>query len=278
MNKFPCSTRAAEQRRCGELESYVVYFSCWLVISGRAPGHGPEGSGNCSSCYEAQANLKVNLVKLKVKSQAHRGGGTETQGRSRRIEERIAPRSALGCRCAGLGAPFASIFYARAGAPFARGGGPAGPGRPQSLGNLRQVSLLARRDVGGDGGRRGDRGSRGFDQRKQREGSVHQLQQATGRWPSGGLIEQAGCAWRQECEELTNHIQIGIPTAGRTETRKSANQQRRVPISNRRTGLELLCEWDVSWKESRYEMRQEVTGASVTEVLLLPAMSRNERA
>ena len=59
---------------------------------------------------------------------------------------------------------------------------------------------------------------------------------------------------------------------------KSANQQRRVPISNRRAGLEVLGERDVSWKESRHEARQEVTGASVIEVLLLPEMSRDERA
>ena len=31
------------------LERFVVYCSCWLIISGRAPGRGPEGTGNCSS-------------------------------------------------------------------------------------------------------------------------------------------------------------------------------------------------------------------------------------
>ena len=35
--------------------------------------------------------------------------------------------------------------------------------------------------------------------------------------------------------------------------------------------------WDVSWKESRHEVRQEVTGASEIEVLL-PELSRDERA
>ena len=52
------------------------------------------------------------------------------------------------------------------------------------------------------------------------------LQQATGRM---AVIEQAGVAGRaqrQESEELTNHMQIGVPTAGRMVTGKSANQQR----------------------------------------------------
>ena len=74
---------------------------------------------------------------------------------------------------------------------------------------------------------------------------------------------RAGCALRQESEELTNHMQISgcVPTAGRMLTGKSANQQRRVPISNRLAGLEVLGERDVSWKESRHEARQEVSGA-----------------
>ena len=55
------------------------------------------------------------------------------------------------------------------------------------------------------------------------EVAVHQLQQATGRM---AVIEQAGRARRQESEELTNHMQIGVPTAGRMVTGKSANQQR----------------------------------------------------
>ena len=139
----------------------------------------------------------------------------------------------------------------------------------------RESRREARRDVDGNGRRRGDRGSRGVEWHKQHEGSVHQLQQATGRMV---VIEQAGRARRQESEELTNHMQIGVPTAGRMLTGESANQQRRVPISNRRAGLEVLGERDVSWKESRHEARQEVTGASVIEVLLLLEMSRDERA
>ena len=46
------------------------------------------------------------------------------------------------------------------------------------------------------------------------------LQQATGRM---AVIEQAGVAGRaqrQESEELTNHMQIGVPTAGRMVTGK----------------------------------------------------------
>ena len=66
--------------------------------------------------------------------------------------------------------------------------------------------------------------------------------------------------------------------AGMMLTGQSTNQQRRVPISNQRAGLEVLVERDVLWKESRHEARQEVTGASVIEVLLLPEMSRDERA
>ena len=83
---------------------------------------------------------------------------------------------------------------------------------------------------------------------------------------------------RQESEELTNHMQTGVPTAGMMLTGESANQQRRVPISNRRAGLEVLGERDVLWKESRHEARQEFSGASVIEVLLLPELSRDERA
>ena len=73
-------------------------------------------------------------------------------------------------------------------------------------------------------------------------------------------------------------MQIGVPTARRMLSGKSANQQRRVPISNRRAELEVFGEWEVSWKESRHKARQEVTGASVIEVLLLPELSRDERA
>ena len=80
--------------------------------------------------------------------------------------------------------------------------------------------------------------------------------------------EQAARARRKESdsEELTNHMQMGPPAAARMSG-KSANQQRRVPISNQRAGLEVLGERDVSWKESRHEARQEVTGASVVEFL-----------
>ena len=51
-------------------------------------------------------------------------------------------------------------------------------------------SLEARRDVS-----RGDSGSRGVDWQEQREGSVHQFQQATGRM---AVIEQAGRSRRQD--------------------------------------------------------------------------------
>ena len=66
----------------------------------------------------------------------------------------------------------------------------------------RESRREARRDVGGDGRRRGDSGSRGVDWHKQREGSVHQLQQATGRM---AVIELAGRARRtvQSCMRLS---------------------------------------------------------------------------
>ena len=41
------------------LERFVVYCSSELIISGRAPGHGPEGTGNCSSCYGARRPVRV---------------------------------------------------------------------------------------------------------------------------------------------------------------------------------------------------------------------------
>ena len=87
---------------------------------------------------------------------------------------------------------------------------------------------------------------------------------------------RAECARGQESEKLTNHMQIGVPTAGRMLTGESANQQRREPISNRRAGLEVLGERDVSWKEARHEARQEFSGASVIEVLLLPELSERK--
>ena len=52
------------------------------------------------------------------------------------------------------------------------------PGR-----RLEWTGRSAGRQEGG-GGRRGDSGSRGIEWRKRREGSVHQLQQATGHWRS----------------------------------------------------------------------------------------------
>ena len=73
-------------------------------------------------------------------------------------------------------------------------------------------------------------------------------------------------------------MQIGVPTAGMMLIGESANQQRRVPISNLRAGLEVLGERDVLWKESRHEARQEFSGATVIEVLLLPELSRDEQA
>ena len=59
------------------------------------------------------------------------------------------------------------------------------------------------------------------------------------------------------------------------ESRQISNE---VPISNWRAGLEVLGEQDVLWTESRHKARQEVTGASVIKVLLLPEMSRDELA
>ena len=103
---------------------------------------------------------------------------------------------------------------------------------------------------------------------------------AAGNW-SLAVIEQGLTCWAavgaKNLKNFTNHMQIGVPTADRMLTRESANQQRRVPISNRRAGLEVLGERDVSWKESRHEARQEFSGASVIEVLLLPELSRDER-
>ena len=56
-------------------------------------------------------------------------------------------------------------------------------------------------------------------------------------------------------------------------TRKSANLQLQLPISNPRAVPGVLGEPGVSWKESRRGARQEVTGASV-----IDGMSGSERA
>ena len=50
-------------------------------------------------------------------------------------------------------------------------------------------------------------------------------------------------------------MQIGVPTARRMLSGKSANQQRRVPISNRRDVLEVLGELDVSDRKNRATKR-----------------------
>ena len=61
MNTYPCSTRAAVRRRCRKLRPSLHWKGLLITARERAdaPGRGPEGTGNCSSCYEAQANLKV---------------------------------------------------------------------------------------------------------------------------------------------------------------------------------------------------------------------------
>ena len=80
-NKSPCSTRAAEQRRCGELHiatlaRFVVYCSCEQIMLDAPPGA----------------------------AQRARGRGRR-DGRKRKVEAeevaeriRVAPRSAQGCR------------------------------------------------------------------------------------------------------------------------------------------------------------------------------------
>ena len=59
------------------LERFVDYYLSDLITSGRAPGRGPEGTGNCSSCY---ANSKPQTVRLGVTS--FRSGGTGRTGKS----------------------------------------------------------------------------------------------------------------------------------------------------------------------------------------------------
>ena len=116
---------------------------------------------------EAQANLKVKpKFEFQSKTQTLSGGR-----RKRKFEleavvvaERIAPRSASGCR-------LSRSQQDDKGASSARG----------------------------DGGCRGGSGSRSVELRKQREGSVHQLLQATGRWRT---LSMAGRARRQEPEEI----------------------------------------------------------------------------
>ena len=63
--------------------------------------------------------------------------------------------------------------------------------KPEQKKSQRESHCEARRGVGGDSGRRCDSGSHGVDLRKQRdsEGSVHQLQQATGSWLSSSRLD-----------------------------------------------------------------------------------------
>ena len=56
-----------------------------------APGRGPEGTGNCSSCYEAQAN-KTEVVPQRLKLVV--GDGLKRKVEAVVFAERIAPRSA----------------------------------------------------------------------------------------------------------------------------------------------------------------------------------------
>ena len=54
-------TRGKNKGNCAH---HYIGKICFLLLVradyiGRARARGPEGMGNCSSCYEAQANLKV---------------------------------------------------------------------------------------------------------------------------------------------------------------------------------------------------------------------------
>ena len=69
MNKSPCSTRAAEQRRRRELRPLLHWKG--LLFIARASrlyrprlGRGPEGTGNCSSCYCTKIIISVFVRKI----------------------------------------------------------------------------------------------------------------------------------------------------------------------------------------------------------------------
>ena len=145
----------------------------------------------------------------------------------------------------------------------------------------RELRREARRDVGGNGGvgrtsLRQWKSLRWLARTTRRVGSSV----AVGNWSNG--CHRAG--WTCSAPRIRGTYQPFADwcTHGRKDGDwKSANQQRRVPISNRRAGaagLEVLGERDVSWKESRHEAHQQVTGVLVIEVLLLPEMSRDELA
>ena len=92
-------------------------------------------------------------------------------------------------------------------------------------------------------------------------GSVHQLQQAL--------------------ELVAGGHRAGLDVLG-TKNPRNFTHHEQLPISNHEAGLnsQVLGERNVSWKESRHEVPhcQEVTGASVIKVLLLPEISRDELA
>ena len=64
-------------------------------------------------------------------------------------------------------------------------------------------------------------------------------------------------------------------SATKNADKQSASRAGSARREARRTGIVTGC---IVEKESRHEARQEVTGASEIEVLLLPELSRDERA
>ena len=206
---------------------------------------GPEGTG-IAQAQAVTRHRPISKLKLKVESHIHGGGRTDTKGQ----------------RCSGRGENWESRREARA-------GGDVG---------CREATAWGKSAGGqeGDGGRRRDNSIRGVEWQKQREGRGRFIS-CSRQLVAGG--HQAGLDVL--CAKNPRYLVIGqFSHCRRMLTGKSANQQQTLLISNCRAGLEVLSEREVWWKESSQpeEAQQEVTGASVIKVLLLPEMGRDELA
>ena len=61
-----CAAPLREITPIATLERFVVYCSSELIISGSAPGRGPEGTGNCSRCYGKLQTTALAAISVKA--------------------------------------------------------------------------------------------------------------------------------------------------------------------------------------------------------------------
>ena len=116
------------------LERFVVYCPSELIISGRAPGRGPEGTGNCSSCSRSHARAVLQCVRMSSLCGAFKfTPGTRAQLSSRGRPCRVAKTP---CR---LSLPCLAALHSSSSPPPRRPflPGPSGAGVPRHWSGMR---------------------------------------------------------------------------------------------------------------------------------------------